>query len=244
MTKKFGDMPGEAASIIEARGISRMDAQRNARLIAETDFELRAGERVTISGPSGAGKSVILRALGMLDSVDSGELRWRGRKVTRNDVPLYRRHIAYVRQRPAMIDGTVADNLRLPYGFAAYRDVQFDERRAETLADQAGRGDGFLERNVRDLSGGEAQIVALMRVLQLSPDVLLLDEPTAALDPESARAVELLVTQWFEAGEAARAAVWVSHDPAQAQRVGDLHYTMRAGVLASPSQATTSVPHD
>jgi putative ABC transport system ATP-binding protein len=61
--------------------------------------------------------------------------------------------------------------------------------------------------------------------------VLLLDEPTASLDPESSHAIEGLVHAWFGHGEAPRASVWVSHDPAQARRMSERHLTMRAGVL-------------
>ena len=94
---------------------------------------------------------------------------------------------------------------------------------------------GFLERHASELSGGEAQIVALIRVLQLAPQVLLLDEPTASLDPESALASEALITAWFDASATARAWVWVSHDTAQAARVGRRQLTMRAGVLGAPA---------
>lgn len=68
-------------------------------------------------------------------------------------------------------------------------------------------------------------------MLQLDPDVLLLDEPTSALDPDSTRAIEALVAAWFDAAPAARAYLWISHDPAQAARVGRRRLTMRAGVL-------------
>jgi putative ABC transport system ATP-binding protein len=76
-------------------------------------------------------------------------------------------------------------------------------------------------------------VTALIRVLQLSPEALLLDEPTAALDPQAVRAVEALVAAWFDANRAARASIWVSHDPAQAERVGTRQFAMQAGRLAA-----------
>ena len=114
---------------------------------------------------------------------------------------------------------------------ATYRDVRFDRARAASLAAQAGRGDDFLDKRASELSGGEAQITALIRVLQLAPEVLLLDEPTASLDPESSRAIEALVHAWFAADPGRHASMWVSHDPAQAARMSARHLTMRAGVL-------------
>jgi len=225
----------EGAALVEAHQVARRDAQRGQWLLHPTDFALHAGERAVLTGPSGSGKSVFLRALALLDPLDGGELRWHGEPVTRARIVHYRRHIAYLRQRPALLDGSVEDNLRYPYTLAAYRDERFDAARASALFAAAGRGSDFLARNTSELSGGEAQIVALVRVLQLDPEALLLDEPTASLDPESARAVEALVAGWFDQARSARATVWVSHDPAQASRVGARHLTMRAGVLEEPA---------
>jgi putative ABC transport system ATP-binding protein len=220
--------------LLEARAIVRRDAPRDQVLLHTASLALHAGDRAAITGPSGSGKSVLLRALALLDPLDGGDVRWHGNPISRHAMPRYRRNVAYVRQRPAMLDGTVEDNLRYPYSLRVYRDVSFDRERAAALVRAAGRSDDFLARRASELSGGEAQIAALVRVLQLEPEVLLLDEPTASLDPESSRAIESLVLAWFQAGDGGttqRAAVWVSHDLAQAQRVSNRHLTMRAGVL-------------
>ncbi|MBN3798943.1 MULTISPECIES: ATP-binding cassette domain-containing protein [Burkholderia] len=226
--------------LIDAERITRRDASSGKTLLAPTDFSLAAGSRIAITGPSGSGKSVLLRALALLDPLDGGHILWRGKRIRRNAIPRYRRSVAYVRQRPAQMDGTVESQLRYPYSLAIYRDVAFDRARAEALAAQAGRGPDFLDKRASDLSGGEAQIAALLRVLQLDPDVLLLDEPTSALDPESARAIEALVGAWFDAAPDARAYMWISHDPAQAARIGTMRLVMQAGVMhvAKPTEAT------
>jgi putative ABC transport system ATP-binding protein len=239
---------GGAAPLVETHGLMRRDAQRGQILLHPTDFALEAGQRVVLTGASGSGKSVFLRALALLDPPDGGTLLWHGPPITRMHIPSYRRHIAYLRQRPALIDGTVEDNLRFPWSLAIYRGSAFDAARVTSLLEAAGRGSDFLARDSAELSGGEAQIVALVRVLQLDPEALLLDEPTASLDPESARTVETLIAHWFECEGTARATVWVSHDPAQAQRVGTRHLTMQAGVLSeasntpSPSITATGAP--
>ena len=107
---------------------------------------------------------------------------------------------------------------------------KFDRRRAAELLSALGRDAAFLEKKVADLSGGEIQITALVRALQLDPTVLLLDEPTAALDGPTATAVEQLIDRWLtESGQ--RAMIWVSHNEAQAQRVGRTAIRMEAGRL-------------
>lgn len=217
--------------IIEARTLLRRDAIAATALLDVTNFSLATGERAVMTGPSGAGKSVFLRALALLDPIDAGRILWHGRVIDRRAIPRYRRCVAYVRQRPALIEGTVEDNLRYPYSLRAYSDARFDRGRAAQLVSAAGKSEDFLRKRASELSGGEAQVTALIRVLQLEPEVLLLDEPTASLDPQSTRAIEALVASWFEADRTARASIWVSHDPAQAERVGTRRLTMRAGHL-------------
>jgi putative ABC transport system ATP-binding protein len=217
--------------LLDARGIVRRDPLRRQTLLNPTDFTLAAGDRAAITGPSGSGKSVFLRALALLDPLDAGRITWHGSPVERPAVPRYRRSVAYIRQRPALLDGTVEDNLRYPFSLRAYRDARFDRALAASLASQAGRGGDFLDKRASELSGGEAQIAALIRVLQLAPEVLLLDEPTASLDPESSRAIEGLIAAWFDASRATRASIWVSHDPAQAERMSERRLSMRAGTL-------------
>jgi len=218
--------------LIRATELTRYDPVRQAVLLHPTTFSLSGGQRAVITGPSGSGKSVFLRALALLDPVDDGAIQWRGTAIARTGIPAYRRRVAYIAQRPAMLDGSVEDNLRYPFSLKVYRDVHFDRERVIKLTRRAGREADFLDKRASELSGGEAQIAALIRVLQVDPDVLLLDEPTASLDPASALEIEALVGAWFDDRPGERASIWVSHDPAQAQRVGERQLVMTAGTLS------------
>jgi putative ABC transport system ATP-binding protein len=194
-------------------------------------FELHAGDRLAIIGPSGAGKTVLLRALAMLDPVEEGTIRLRGRAIAHEAIPTYRSEVAYLHQRPALLDGSVATNLEHPYSLEVHRTKRFDRDRIVDLLGELRRDEAFLDRSSRDLSGGEAQIVALLRAIQLDPAVLLLDEPTASLDPGAARAIEGLIGRWLEEDSGGRAVVWVSHDMEQARRVSTRSLAMRSGRL-------------
>src|ERR1700754_1938245 len=94
-----------ATPLVQADGIVRRDATRDTILLQPTDFALASGDRVAITGPSGSGKSVLLRALALLDPLSAGHVRWRGKAVARAAIPRYRRAVAYIRQRPALLDG-------------------------------------------------------------------------------------------------------------------------------------------
>jgi putative ABC transport system ATP-binding protein len=215
---------------LEALRLSRTDDHSGAVLLHPCDLTIAPADRLVITGPSGAGKSVLMRALALLDRPD-GELRWHGKAIPRSHVPAFRSAVAYVRQRPALFDGRVEDNLRVPFGLHIHRHRRYDRVVALDYLARAERQAAFLEQRADDLSGGEQQLVALVRTLLLAPTVLLLDEPTASLDPQTVRAVEAMIDHWAQHTPGA-AFAWVTHDLAQARRVGSRFATMRAGVLA------------
>lgn len=221
--------------LIQTRALTRMDERRQVPLLQPTDFTLNAADRVSITGSSGSGKSVFLRALALLDAPSSGQILWNGQPISNAQIPHYRCHVSYLSQRPALIEGTVEDNLRFPFSLKTSRNRSFDLAAVTTLLGHAGKAPDFLAKSAADLSGGESQVVSLIRTLQLNPEVLLLDEPTAALDPTSSREVEALIDAWF-AADKSRACIWVSHDLDQAQRMSNLHLHMKAGVLSGAAQ--------
>ena len=182
---------------------------------------VHAGARLAIVGRSGSGKTLFLRALALLDSVDEGTVRWHGAIVSDDHIPEYRSRIIYLHQRAPLAEGTVEDNLRRPLAFGVHRGRSFDVDRIVGWLESLGREASFLAKPTRELSGGETQITALLRAMQLDPEMLLLDEPTAALDRESTQVVERLLDQWYGETAARRAFVLVTHDARQANRVAE-----------------------
>jgi putative ABC transport system ATP-binding protein len=217
--------------VIEVRGIGRRNPKVEGWLIRDVSFALHRGDRLAVLGPSGAGKTVLLRALAMLDPLDAGEIHWQGHAVPGRAVPSFRKQVIYLHQRPVLLDRTVEDNLRHPFMLKAHSDRRYDPERVVALLGCLNRNAAFLGKLTRDLSGGEAQIVALLRAVQLDPVVLLVDEPTASLDQATGHAVEGLLDRWLLAGHGERALVWVSHDREQAARVTGRRLFLRDGRL-------------
>lgn len=206
-------------------------------LLQDTDFQLMAGARVAISGASGAGKSVFLRTISLLDLPAAGKLFRHGKPVhlDAHSISEHRSQIAYISQKAVLVPGTIRDNLQLPYTLKRYAQQKFNPEYAQDVFSDLGKEKNFLERDTADLSGGEAQLVCLMRVLQLNPPVLLLDEPTASLDETSAHFVQKLLNQWQSENPEA-AYLWISHSEQQVQEVGDEVWYFDAGKLTHTKQ--------
>lgn len=167
--------------------------------------------------PSGTGKTLLLRNLALLDPLQQGQITLAGKSPHRRALPAYRACVSYLPQQATAFEGTVGENLERVFAMEAHRQRRFDRAKIETWLDKLGRGPDFLALPAPRLSGGETQLLALLRVLQLDPQVLLLDEPTASLDFESALKVEALLAAWLQ--QPGRACLLTSHDRQQIQRL-------------------------
>lgn len=216
-------------NLLEARAISRYENGRC--LLHPTTAAVPAGARIALSGASGSGKSVLMRALASIEPIQSGEICYRGTSISAIHPEAWRQHIALISQTALMVQGTAEDNLRLPYQFQYHRGRRFDRQFHLQHLEALGKTAALLEQDAAKLSGGERQLINLLRALQLQPDILLLDEPTAALDAGSKAQVEALIARWHNA-HPERAYIWISHDASEAAAVGSTHWHMQAGKLA------------
>jgi len=218
---------------ISVRGVDKSyrDAARKVEVLRGVDLEVDAGERLAIVGPSGSGKSTLLHLLGGLDRPDAGEIVVGERSLSRlsaAELAAFRnRTIGFVFQfQQLLADFTALENVLIPGRIAGLPAPELAER-ARILLNQVGM-EGREDHFPSQLSGGEQQRVALCRALLLDPALLLADEPTGSLDPESGAAVvELLET--LQSGRGMTAIV-VTHNPVLARRC-DRILRLEGGVL-------------
>jgi len=187
----------------------------NRTVLAVNELEIHAGEVLAIVGPSGAGKSTLLRLLNFLQPPTTGAVTFEGMTFSAGrDVPLaVRRRVTTVFQRPVLLKRTVEANVAYGLRLRGQRDSSVEINR--TL-EEVGLG-GLAKQPARTLSGGEAQRVALARAMVLRPDALLLDEPTANLDPYNVGLIEQIVARLNR--DHGTTTVLVTHNVYQARRL-------------------------
>lgn len=205
------------------------------RVLTVERLDIRRGEILAVVGPSGAGKSTLLRLLNFLEPPDSGTITFRERAVTPDDtVPVaVRRRVTTVFQRPLLLNRTVWANVA--YGLTLRGNRDADDRIAAVLR-QVGLAE-MARQPARTLSGGEAQRVAVARAMVLEPEVLLLDEPTANLDPYNVGLIEAIVQQLNE--EEGVTQVLVTHNVFQARRLAHRVVFLLEGDVVEVSDAET-----
>ncbi|KAA3628320.1 MAG: ATP-binding cassette domain-containing protein [Proteobacteria bacterium] len=174
--------------------------------IGPLSLSVRAGECLCISGASGSGKSLLLRSIADMEPHE-GSVTWRGTAAEKLSGPQWRRRIGLLPAESEWWGSRVSDH--------------FADASAAQQLPEVGLPTAMWQARIRDLSTGERQRLALIRLLANQPQVLLLDEPTASLDPESTRRIESLIRRYQQ--EHGSPIIWVSHDPEQITRVASRH---------------------
>lgn len=197
-------------------------------ILRDVNLVVQAGAPSFVIGPNGSGKSTLLRlAMGLIVPT-RGSIAWNG---VRNSAPHNR---AMVFQHPVMLRRSVSENLLYALAQAGVAHEARAARCKELLA-TVGLSD-FADRPARRLSGGERQKLAIARALARAPQLLILDEPTASLDPAATLAIEQLLAQTAKAGIKI---LMASHDLGQVRRLaGDVHFMSAGRILESTPAAT------
>lgn len=194
----------EDAPFLRLRAVGKSFAS-GTRALADLDLDIGRGEFVALLGPSGCGKSTVLRLIAGLGHPDAGAISWHD---ARGGTPAGQRNIGVVFQDPTLMPwATVAANVALPLRLAGTNRATAQPRVAALLA-QVGLA-GFADAVPRELSGGMRMRVAIARALATDPDILLMDEPFAALDEITRFKLNNdLVALWHDSG---RTIVFVTH---------------------------------
>jgi len=200
------------SSILRLQNVVKSYGDTTVLEIAELEVPL--GDVLCLLGPTGAGKSTLLRLLAGLERPTCGRIRFHEGDFNGSDLPSpIRRRITMVHQRPHLLTGTV--QLNIEYGLRVRRASNRLERVKDVLT-RLGMEE-LAGQSAQTLSGGQVQLVALARALVIQPEVLLLDEPTANLDPARVALVEDVVREMRQRGT--MTIVWATHNLFQARRV-------------------------
>ncbi len=201
------------------------------QILKNVNFSVDAGEVFALIGPTGSGKTTLLRLIDLIDAPAAGRVYFDGEDVTASSPRrrfAARRRMAFVLQKPIVFNASVFDNVA--YGLK-WRGVSGDELRSRVneVLERVGLAD-YRQRRARTLSGGEMQMVAIARAMAIEPEVLLLDEPTANLDPVSTTRIEGMIAgiidRGGEGGRRKTTILMTTHDMSQGQRLAD-----RAAIL-------------
>lgn len=185
-------------------------SKSNQTYIQHAKADIFCGDVIMLFGQSGSGKSTLLSILAKLIPA-SGIITLHTNPTS---ISQYRHQVALLQQTPYFVSGTVLDNLRLVFEFSYHKNNTKQPTIDEYIQKLAifEKSAEFLKKDIQTLSGGEKQIVHFLRTLQVSPKVLLLDEPTAALDEiNTKRLIHLFLT--YQQQNPDTACVWISHNP-------------------------------
>ncbi len=212
------------------------------QVLEPTSLAIDAGQTAVLIGPSGCGKSTLLRILIGLIPTDSGEVRFRGEVITRDNVLEMRHSMGYVLQDGGLFPHlTISDNVTLLARYLQVMEPEQISARIEELAELTKLPREALGRFPGQVSGGQRQRVAIMRALMLDPPLLLLDEPMGALDPLVRYDLQEDLKEIFR--ELNKTVVLVTHDMGEANFFGEDVMLMAAGRIVQRGRIADFYQH-
>ncbi|RDW19042.1 phosphate ABC transporter ATP-binding protein [Oceanobacillus arenosus] len=208
-------------------------SDRGTLILKDINGLFPKGKITTLVGPSGAGKTTLFKLCNRLISPNSGEIQIDGRKIDQYNPIELRQNVGLALQSATMIRGTVMKNLTLPL---TLKGSELTEKDAKELLQDVGLDEEFLNRNVKDLSGGQRQKVSIARTLVNKPKILLLDEITSSLDRVSQQDIEALIVRINQ--KYGTTIVWITHNLTQAITIGEYSWVMIDGELIESGESS------
>ncbi len=210
--------------MIELTGVSKLYGDVTA--LRDVSLKVERGEILTVLGPNGSGKTTLLKILGGLERPSRGEVLFDGVRIGGDNAEEMRKRATLVFQRTVLLRGTVRNNVA--YGLRLRHIPDEDiERRAREAIELVGL-EALADRQAKDLSGGEQQRLSLARALILDCELLLLDEPTANLDPESLAIVKEVIRKLNKGGTTV---VLATHNIEQARELSERLLLLERGEI-------------
>jgi tungstate transport system ATP-binding protein len=220
-------------ALIEIKGLYKSFGK--SEILNDINLDIDKGKILALIGPTGSGKTTLLRQIDTLDQPTRGSIFFRGEDICRlssKEKFLVRRRMAMVFQKPVMFSRSVYENVA--YGLKVRGKGNSGDDVLHTL-EEVGLS-GSESRSATTLSGGEMQRIALARAMVIKPEVLLLDEPTANLDPSSASAIDDLIERLAHGGTTV---IIASHNMTECRRLAN-----RVVVLVKGRISRTGRPND
>nr|WP_239094031.1 phosphate ABC transporter ATP-binding protein [Bacillus sp. B15-48] len=202
------------------------------QILTEITGSFPEGKITTLVGPSGARKSTLLKLCNGLRSPSSGEIFIKNKNIDTYQPVELRRLVGIALQSAPMVNGSVLDNLNLPLELQGKK---LAKQEGEELLNDVGLAPDYLDRNIKDLSGGQRQKVSIARTLVNRPQILLLDEITSSLDRTSTQEIQELIVKINE--KYGVTFIWITHNLQQALTVGNYTWVMMEGELVETGES-------
>lgn len=197
------------------------------KIIKGVSFDIEKGDCISIIGKSGSGKSTLIKLCADLLPLSSGNIYFRGKSYTSYNPIELRRKISYCVQTPQLFGKNVYENIEFPFKI---RKEKVDKERVIDLLEKFNLKESILENNINTLSGGEKQRISLIRNLLYTPEILLLDEVTSALDRENTIVIEEYIKELNGLGTTI---LWITHSMNQSKGIFNKRITISEGEVES-----------